>query len=158
MGPFGVDGDCTGASLAALGMEKGDSSSDPEYGDISDGTLRLLGLPWSLAEPGGPLLLEEPELSLHDALVSRLAGLMARMNRTTGRQVLVTTHSVTLLRDPGIDPSEIHLPDPGEDGTVVRSAAALDNVVALIEQGFSPGEAIMPRAAASDAHQLLLSF
>ena len=61
---------------------------------FTDGTLRLLGLLWSLAEKGGPLLLEEPELSLHDALVSRLAGLMARMNRTTGRQVLVTTHSV----------------------------------------------------------------
>ena len=125
---------------------------------FSDGTLRLLGLLWSLAEPGGPLLLEEPELSLHDALVSRLAGLMARMNRTTGRQVLVTTHSVALLRDPGIDLSEIHLLDPGEEGTVVRSAAALDDVAALIEQGFSPGEAIMPRAAASDAHQLSLSF
>ena len=81
---------------------------------FSDGTLRLLGLLWSLAEPGGPLLLEEPELSLHDALVSRLAGLMARMNRTTGRQVLVTTHSVALLRDSGIDLNEIHLLDPGE--------------------------------------------
>lgn len=125
---------------------------------FSDGTLRLLGLLWSLAEQGGPLLLEEPELSLHDALVSRLAGLMARMNRTTGRQVLVTTHSVALLRDRGIDLSEIHLLDPREEGTVVRSAAALDDVAALIEQGFSPGEAIMPRAAASDAHQLSLSF
>ena len=125
---------------------------------FSDGTLRLLGLLWSLAEPGGPLLLEEPELSLHDALVSRLAGLMARMNRTTGGQVLVTTHSVALLRDPGIDLNEIHLLDPGEEGTVVRSAAALDDVATLIEQGLSPGEAIMPRAAASDAHQLSLSF
>ena len=125
---------------------------------FSDGTLRLLGLLWSLAEPGGPLLLEEPELSLHDALVSRLAGLMARMNRATGRQVLVTTHSVALLRDPGIDLNEIHLLDPGEEGTVVRSAVALDDMAALIEQGLSPGEAIMPRAAASDAHQLSLSF
>ena len=33
---------------------------------FSDGTLRLLGLLWALAEQGGPLLLEEP-LSLHDA-------------------------------------------------------------------------------------------
>ena len=107
---------------------------------------------------GGPLLLEEPELSLHDALVSRLAGLMARMNRRTGRQVLVTTHSVALLRDRGFDLREIHLLDPGEEGTVVRSAAALDDVAALIEQGLSPGEAIMPRAAARDVHQLSLSF
>ena len=125
---------------------------------FSDGTLRLLGLLWSLAEQGGPLLLEEPELSLHDALVSRLAPIMARMNRKTGRQVLVTTHSVALLRDRGIDLREIHLLDPGEEGTVVRSAAELDDVAALIEQGFSPGEAIMPRAAARDIHQLSLSF
>ena len=125
---------------------------------FSDGTLRLLGLLWSLAEQGGPLLLEEPELSLHDALVSRLAPIMARMNRKTGRQVLVTTHSVALLRDRGIDLREIHLLDPGEEGTIVRSAAALEDVAALIEQGFSPGEAIMPRAAARDVNQLSLSF
>ena len=125
---------------------------------FSDGTLRLLGLLWALTEQGGPLLLEEPELSLHDALVSRLAGLMARMNRKTGRQVLVTTHSVALLRDPGIDLREIHLLEPGEEGTIVRSAATLKDVATLIEQGLSPGEAIMPLAAARDVHQLSLSF
>ena len=69
---------------------------------FSDGTLRRLGLLWSLAEQGGPLLLEEPEPSLHDALVSRVAPIMARMHRKTGRQVLVTTHSTTLLQDRGI--------------------------------------------------------
>ena len=130
---------------------------------FSDGTLRLLGLLWSLAEQGGPLLLEEPELSLHDALVSRLAPIMARMNRKTGRQVLVTTHSVALLRDRGIDLREIHLLDPGEDGTgedgtIVRSAADLKDVATSIEQGLSPGEAIMPRAAARAVHRLSLSF
>ena len=125
---------------------------------FSDGTLRLLGLLWALAEQGGPLLLEEPELSLHDALVSRLAGLMARMNRKTGRQVLVTTHSVALLRDSGIDLREIHLLEPGDEGTIVRNAAAMHDVAQLIEQGLSPGEAIMPRAAARDVHQLSLSF
>ena len=31
---------------------------------FSDGTLRLIGLLWYLAEAGGPLLLEEPEMSL----------------------------------------------------------------------------------------------
>ena len=125
---------------------------------FSDGTLRLLGLLWSLAEKGGPLLLEEPELSLHDALVSRLAPIMARMNRKKGRQVLVTTHSVALLRDRGIDLSEIHLLDSGEEGTIVRSAADLEDVATLIEQGLSPGEAIMPRAAAREVHQLSSSF
>ncbi|WP_422412990.1 MULTISPECIES: AAA family ATPase [unclassified Endozoicomonas] len=34
---------------------------------FSDGTLRLLGILWSLMEGMGVLLLEEPELSLHSA-------------------------------------------------------------------------------------------
>ena len=83
---------------------------------------------------------------------------MARMNRKTGRQVLVTIHSVALLRDRGIDLREIHLLDSGEEGTIVRSAADLEDVATLIEQGLSPGKAIMPRAAARAVHQLSLSF
>ena len=125
---------------------------------FSDGTLRLLGLLWALTERGGPLLLEEPELSLHDALVSRLSPIMARLNRKTGRQVLVTTHSVALLRDEGIDLGEIHLLDPGEEGTSIRSAADVKEVKTLIEQGYSPGEAIMPRAAARDVNQFAFDF
>ena len=125
---------------------------------FSDGTLRLLGLLWALTERGGPLLLEEPELSLHDALVSRLAPIMARMKRKTGRQVLVTTHSVALLRDEGIDLREVHLLDPGEEGTVIRNAADLKEVKTLIEQGYSPGEAVMPRAAARDVSQFVFDF
>src|SRR3990172_5200241 len=35
---------------------------------FSDGTLRLMGLLWVTMEGGGPLLLEEPELSLHSAI------------------------------------------------------------------------------------------
>ena len=71
-------------------------------------------------------MLEEPELSLNDALVSRLATLMARMNRTSGRQVLVTTHSAALLRDEGIDLGEVYLLKPGEEGTVVVCVAPKD--------------------------------
>jgi len=38
--------------------------------ELSDGTLRLLGLLWALMDrPQAPLLLEEPELSLHAAIV-----------------------------------------------------------------------------------------
>jgi len=33
--------------------------------DFSDGTLRLMGLLWALLDGTGPLILEEPELSLH---------------------------------------------------------------------------------------------
>jgi len=125
---------------------------------FSDGTLRLLGLFWALADSGGPLLLEEPELSLHDALVSRLATLMARMNRTSGRQVLVTTHSAALLRDEGIDLAEVYLLEPGEEGTIVLCAADLDDVRVLVEGNLTPGDAIMPRAAPKDVHQFSFDF
>ena len=125
---------------------------------FSDGTLRLLGLLWALADSGGPLLLEEPELSLHDALVSRLATLMARMNRTSGRQVLVTPHSSALLGDEGIDLAEVYLLDPGAEGTTVLCARDLDDVRTLVEGDFTPGEAVMPRAAPKDVHQLSFDF
>ena len=42
---------------------------------FSDGTLRLIGLFWTLLEGDAPLLLEEPELSLHSGIISKLPGL-----------------------------------------------------------------------------------
>ena len=52
--------------------------------DLSDGTLRLLGFLWSVIEGGGPLLLEEPELSLHPEVVRHLPQLIARAQRGGG--------------------------------------------------------------------------
>ena len=40
---------------------------------FSDGTLRLMGLLWALLDGNGPLLLEEPELSLRPGVVSYIA-------------------------------------------------------------------------------------
>ncbi|MCL4210051.1 MAG: AAA family ATPase, partial [Phycisphaerales bacterium] len=49
--------------------------------DFSDGTLRLLGLLWSILDRSGPLLLEEPELSLHSGIVRLLPQLFARVQK-----------------------------------------------------------------------------
>jgi hypothetical protein len=62
---------------------------------FSDGTLRLIGLFWSLLEGDSPVLLEEPELSLHSAIVSRLPALLFRLQRKRKRQVFVSTHSLS---------------------------------------------------------------
>src|SRR5205823_4712637 len=70
---------------------------------FSDGTLRLIGLMWSLLEEDSLLLLEEPEQSLNAAIVSQLASVIHRMQRRRRRQVLISTHSEDLLADPGID-------------------------------------------------------
>lgn len=49
--------------------------------EFSDGTLRLIGLLWSILEGDSLLLLEEPEISLHSEVVARLAALIYKMNR-----------------------------------------------------------------------------
>lgn len=58
---------------------------------FSDGTLRLLGLLWAVLDGRGPLLLEEPELSLHPAVVRHIPRLFANVQRSGGRQILVST-------------------------------------------------------------------
>ncbi|OGG44853.1 MAG: chromosome segregation protein SMC, partial [Candidatus Handelsmanbacteria bacterium RIFCSPLOWO2_12_FULL_64_10] len=69
---------------------------------FSDGTLRLMGLLWAALDGTGPLLLEEPELSLHPDVVRFIPQMFQRIQRHTGRQILVSTHSTDLLRDDGI--------------------------------------------------------
>ena len=69
--------------------------------DLSDGTLRLIGFLWSILDGSGPLLLEEPELSLHPEVVRHLPQLIARAQRGGGRQVVMSTHSADLLQDRG---------------------------------------------------------
>jgi predicted ATPase len=76
---------------------------------FSDGTLRLIGLLWYLDEAGGPLLLEEPEMSLHAAAVRQLPRILANVSARHERQVIMTSHSADLLADTGIDPSEMLL-------------------------------------------------
>lgn len=123
---------------------------------FSDGTLRLLGLLWSLQEPGGPLLLEEPELSLHPAVVRRLPALFARTQRGKGRQIIVTTHSEALLADEGIGLDEVFLLRPRQEGTEVVAAKDMAEVMALLEGGASLGEAVLPQVAPARPEQLSL--
>ena len=123
---------------------------------FSDGTLRLLGLLWSLLEGDSLLLLEEPELSLNAGIVSQLAPLISRMQRNRQRQILVSTHSDALLTEQGIDGREVLLLTPTPEGTEVKVAADIDEVRALLEAGFTVGEVVLPRTKPSGAEQLSL--
>src|SRR5215472_7009360 len=53
-------------------------------GDFSDGTLRLIGFLWALQDGDGPLLLEEPELSLHPEVVRQIPQLIGRVQPRPG--------------------------------------------------------------------------
>lgn len=118
---------------------------------LSDGTLRLIGLFWALLERGGPLLLEEPEISLNRDIVRRLPPLIYRLSipvrRRRGderhserRQVILTTHSPDLLSDPGIDGWGVLFITPGKGGSIVKPLAADPAVRKMLEAGVLPSE------------------
>lgn len=123
---------------------------------FSDGTLRLMGLLWAILEKGGSLLLEEPELSLHSEVVRFLPQMMARVQRRTGRQIFVSTHSPELLRDDGIGLDEVLLLIPGREGTDVKTAASQQDIRDLLEGGLSLAEAVIPKTNPQNAKQLSL--
>lgn len=123
---------------------------------FSDGTLRLLGLLWVLLDGSAPLLLEEPELSLHTEVVRQIPQIMARLSRKSGRQILVSTHSRELLLDEGISPEEVLLLVPSGGGTTVQAASDDTQIKALLEGGATVAEATLPRTAPRNADQLLL--
>ena len=121
---------------------------------FSDGTLRLLGLLWSLLESDSVLLLEEPELSLNASIVSQLAPFISRMQRSRRPQVFVSTHSDALLTEQGIDGGEVLLLTPAREGTAGKIVSDIDEVQTLLEAGFTVGEAVLPRTRPEHAEQL----
>ena len=124
--------------------------------DFSNGTLRLMGLLWAALDGTGPLLLEEPELSLHPDVVRFIPQMFARLQSRSGRQVIVSTHSSELLRDDGIGLDEVLLLLPGPQGTTVRPAGAFAEVEVLLKGGISLAEAVIPHTRPEKAHQLSL--
>lgn len=125
---------------------------------FSDGTLRLIGILWSLLDGTRPLLLEEPELSLHEAVVRHLTSMMRKATSKNRRQLFVSTHSAALLSDKGIAPEEVLLLRPSPQGTSVTLAAESQEILALLENDLSTGEAVLPRVAPPRPEQLLLGF
>ncbi len=121
---------------------------------FSDGTLRLTGLLWALIDGSGPLLLEEPELSLHPALIRYLPQMFSRVQRHLGRQILTSTHSSELLYDEGIGLDEVLLLIPGDPGTTVTPASRSSEIRELLDGGLPLSEAIMPHIAPRQAAQL----
>ena len=127
--------------------------------DFSDGTLRLMGLLWSLLDGSGTLLLEEPELSLHPEIVRYIPQMMLRVQRgrrRAVRQVLLSTHSSDLLRDEGIAADEVLLFIPSQEGSVVQVGADIAEVRQLLEAGLTAAEVVIPRTQPVNAAQLSL--
>jgi predicted ATPase len=123
---------------------------------FSDGTLRLLGLLWAFLDGSAPLLLEEPELSLHTGVVKHIPTMMAKAGIRSGRQILITTHSEELLSDQGIAPEEVLILTPGKDGTEALLASEDADIRTLSEAGLPIADSALPRTAPTDSGQLAL--
>lgn len=123
---------------------------------FSDGTLRLLGLLWSLLDGDSLLLLEEPELSLNDAIIEQIPTMIQSLQRKAKRrrQIMISTHSEALLRNPAIDGRGVLRLDPGDEGTKVRVADSKD--LAYLEAGLSVAEVLLPKVRPKGAEQLEL--
>lgn len=125
---------------------------------FSDGTLRLIGLLWALQEGDSLLLLEEPELSLNGAIVSKLAPLIHRLQKPRKRQVIISSHSSDLLNDRGISLNEVLVLEPASEGTKASVASDIDDVKHMLKEGMTPASAILPRIKPKDINQFTLEF
>lgn len=125
---------------------------------LSDGTLRLMGLLWAIDEKAGagPLLLEEPELSLHPTVIRVIPQMFARVQNRSKRQIIVSTHSAELLQDTGIDPREVMLLQPGNEGTSLQAASEIESIRVLLDGGLSIAEAVIPETRPDRVDQLPL--
>ncbi|MBW2606638.1 MAG: AAA family ATPase [Deltaproteobacteria bacterium] len=123
---------------------------------FSDGTLRLIGFLWSILEGDALLLMEEPELSLHSAIVRKLPGLIWRIQNKKKRQIIISTHSSDLLSDKGIGGEEVLLLTPDVEGTKVKQASSVRDVKILLDSGFSISEAALPKTEPKNSNQLSL--
>lgn len=122
---------------------------------FSDGTLRLLGLFWVLLEGDSLLLLEEPELSLNDAIVREIPRLLQRLQRDRkrkARQVLISTHSEALLSNPGIDGRGVLLLEPVAEGTKIRAVNEIE--MNALRSGLSVAEVLLPKTHPASAGKL----
>lgn len=122
---------------------------------LSDGTLRLIGLLWALQEGDGLLLLEEPELSLNDAIVDHIPLMVDRVlrdrKRKGTRQVLITTHSDNLVGQVD-DPKSICLLIPTDTGTTIREPD--NDEVAAMNAGLNAAEVLLPKTRPTGLDQL----
>ncbi|MCA1916610.1 AAA family ATPase [Methanospirillum hungatei] len=126
---------------------------------FSDGTLRLIGLLWSLLEPrDSPLILEEPELSLNIAIVRELPKIMYELDKATRRkrQVFISTHSADLIWDKSISAEEVIILKPGNESSEAVLASSNTEIRGLLEAGFPISDIILQYTAPESMKQAYL--
>jgi predicted ATPase len=125
---------------------------------FSDGTLRLIGLLWALMEGSSLLLLEEPELSLNEEIVSHLPGLIRQVQKQSKnqRQIIITTHSESLLSDPSVGSEAVVRFQPTQEGTQILPPSEQEEI--MLKSGLPVGQVLLPATRPQAADQLEFSL
>ena len=111
---------------------------------------------WSLLEGDSLLLLEEPEMSLNEAVVRQIPPLLWEMQRQAKyrRQIFITTHSEAMLEHKSIDPREVLRLEPSPDGT--KALPASKQEIELVAAGYTVAEAMASKTKPANLSQLSL--
>ena len=156
-----IEVDPSGTPHLKAGYRNWRSTPSTQYEtDFSDGTLRLIGLLWTIIKApsnAGVLLLEEPELSLNSAIVKVLPSMFAMAQRSNDLQIVLSTHAPELLDEEGISPKEILVLQVTDDGTTANLLSNLDNAIDDIEIGLSVSDIINGLIAPEELQGLVSS-
>ena len=125
---------------------------------FSDGTLRLLGLLWTVFEGSGPLLLEEPELSLHPEVVRRLpqySGASTESARSCVRSSFRRTQRICCATPASPLRKSCVLNQPHKARSSERQKKPIRKAM---QAGLTAADVLMPRAAPVGIQELVLQF
>jgi len=128
--------------------------------NMSDGTLRVLGLLLAVYQPGqhSVVAIEEPEATVHPAVTELLVQVF--MDASNERQILLTTHSPDILDQKELEDTQIRVVSLVQSRTQV-SPLSDSSRKAIREKLYTPGELLRAgelgpdlQAAATSAGQL----
>jgi len=122
---------------------KGSKQQEDQF---SDGTLRLIGFLFALIDSNGVILLEEPEINLHSAIIAQFPEFIAKIQRSkkVAQQILITTHSYDILANTGISPDEVILLLNASGGTDVKKLTEINEILQIVNSGLSIADAVIP--------------
>lgn len=123
---------------------KGSKQQEMQF---SDGTLRLIGFLFALIDSKGLILLEEPEINLHSAIIAQLPEFISKIqrNRKGKIQVILTTHSYDILSNTGISTDEVVLLENTQEGTKANIVTDLDDVKQVVNAGLTIADAVLSK-------------
>lgn len=121
---------------------------------FSDGTIRMIGFLFAMLDGNGLIMLEEPEINLHSAVVAQIPEFIAMIQRTKGRQVLLTTHSFDILSNQGIQTKEVLFLENTPNGTTVCNMKDNPELKRLVDAGLTVADAVLTHSIPTEVDKI----